>query len=92
MVTFAQGCESKPSAKVKPVFKAGIKKCTHLLHIQGHYARQVAHNRLPDHCLIELHLRCDVCHLHRIEVVISNVQSVLKLKKQGTSLIPSRSK
>lgn len=53
----------------------------HLLHVQRRDACDVADSTLPDDRLGELHLRRDVGHLHRVVVVVGDVQGVLEENK-----------
>lgn len=53
----------------------------HLLHVQRCDGRDVADSTLPDDRLGKLHLRRDVGHLHRVVVVVGDVQGVLQENK-----------
>ena len=63
---------------------------THLLLIQWYDGRHIANTGLPNHCLRELHLGCDVGQGYSVVVVIGDVQSVLEEKTYGTTVVGKR--
>ena len=56
----------------------------YLLHAQRTNSSDVIDAGLPNHCLGELDLGCDVGHLYTVVVVIGNVQSVLEGRRMNT--------
>lgn len=55
----------------------------YLFHVQRTDGRGVTEARFTDHRLGELNLSCDVGHLHRVVVVVSDVQRVLQDNKRS---------
>lgn len=67
-----------PGQRLTARFESCSWSVPHLLHVKRTDGGDVIDAGLADHRLGELHLRCDVGHLHRVVVVVGDVQSVLQ--------------
>lgn len=54
---------------------------TYLTHIQRGDTGDITDDRLSNHGLVELHLRCDVGHVHWVVIIVGDVQGILRKTK-----------
>ncbi len=62
----------------------------YLFHVQRTDGRGVSDARFTNHCLGKLHLRRDVGHLHRIVVVVGDIESVLEERQHWKSSLETK--
>lgn len=53
------------------------------MHIQWGDSGKITDDRLSDHSLVVLHLRCDVGHLYWVVIIVGDVQGILRNIKKS---------